>query len=279
MARNKKGLEMAAGYKTKEDVQLAKTIGAYEVELDKGIVESSSEGETPVKKTKRCLIRIQKAIRRAARKRQMMNKKGKISVEIPDKRYVMLVLYHQLNYAAIQGAVKELGLLCTTIDNTHLWINNVDKETCDKATKAFLNCHFKTKQGKEYKVRIAVYADVVSVRKPERTRGHSNNTDEAKLAAKKTRKAKNIVKAASWVGHKQRRAAAGKLRSQKKANHKPGITDTSTFRKKALVNAKKAAKMLARAEKNLAAQAKSRASKPIPKAKSGKPGKQLVMAA
>ena len=133
---------MAAGYKTKEDVQLAKTTGAYEVELDKGIVESSSEGETPAKKTKRCLIRIQKAIRRAARKRQMMNKKGKISVENPNKRYAMLVLYHQLNYAAIQGAIKELSLLCTTIDNTHLWINNVDKETCDKATKAFLNCHF-----------------------------------------------------------------------------------------------------------------------------------------
>lgn len=279
MARNKQGREMAAGYKTKEDIRLAKTTGAYEVEIDNGIVESSSEGETPAKTSKRCLIRIKKAIRRAARKRQMMSKKGKVSIENPNKHYDVLVLYHQLNYPAIQEAVKENGFKCTMMDNSHLWINNIDKETLDKVKAAFIQCHFRTKQGKEYKVRLAAYGSKSQVVKSTKEKKPSNNTPEVALAAKKARKKNNTIKALGHLGHKTKRAQAGKLRSQKEHNHKPGVFDTRSIVKKLQNRVKKALEASVRAEKDRASQAKSRASKPITKAKSGKPGKQLVMAA
>ena len=267
---------MAAGLKTKEDVQLAKTTGHYEVEIDKNIVESSSEGETPEKVTKRALHRIARAIRRAATKRRMMNKKGATSVEVPDKKYKVLVQYHPLNYTAIKAAVEENKIQCMVIDNHRLWIDNVDEETLKTIRKAFMACHFRTKQGKEYKVRLAAYRSMLQVPAKPKMKKATNNKPETALAAKKARKKNNLTKALNHTGHKQRRAASGKLSSIKKVDHKPGISDTSTFKKKALVNAKQAYKLIVRKEKDRAAQAKSRANKGIPQPKKGK---QLEIAA
>lgn len=276
MARNKRGREMAAGLKTKEDVQLAKTTGHYEVEIDNNISESSSEGETPAKKTGRVLHRIAKAIRRAARKRQMMNKKGATSVEVPDKKYKVLVQYHPLNYTAIKAAIEENNLQCIVVEKDHLWMDGVDSETLAIARKALLACHFRTKQGKEYKVRFAAYRSTLQVVKKNKQKKSTNNKPEVALAAKKQRKKNNLEKALKYVGHKQHRAAAGSLRSQRKHNHKPAVLNTSSIAKKLHERVKKAIAASERAERDRAAQAKSRANKGIPQPKKGK---QLEIAA
>ena len=268
---------MAAGLKTKEDVQLAKTTGHYEVEIGNNISESSSEGETPAKKTKRALHRIATAIRRAARKRQMMNKKGATSVEVPDKKYKVLVQYHPLNYTAIKAAVEENNFECITIDNKHLWMDGVDKETLATVRKALLACHFRTKQGKEYKVRFAAYRSMLQTPKKAKKSKPTGNKPEVALAAKKRRKNINKVNAANhqeWC--KNRSNDSKRFKKNRTKDHKPAVIDTSSVAKKLRERVKKAIRASERAERDRAAQAKSRANKGIPQPKKGK---QLEFAA
>lgn len=283
MARNKRGKEIAAGLKTKEDVQLAKTTGAYEVEIDNNIVESSSKPTDLAALAGRALKRAKRAIRRQARIRKAMNKKGTHSIENPKKLYTVLAQYHQLNYQAVKDAITENKIDCTVIDNTHLWINNVDEELLKTIKRILIACHFETKNGKEYKVRIAAYRSKLQVTTKREVKKPSNNTNEAKLAAKQRRKANNKAKALSWIGHGIRRKMAKKSRSSKRNNkygsHLPAVCDTSSILKKLRKRIKKASQAVVQTEENKTVQDKSRASKAILQHKAGKHDKQLNFAA
>ena len=270
MARNKRGREMAAGYKTKEDVQLAKTTGAYEVEIAENIHESSSTKETKASHKAREERKARKARRRATRARAKVASSSTSQKE--DRRYNILAQYHQLNYGAVQAALKELNVKPTVINNTRLWINNVSKEEYEKIRDALIQCHFETKQHKQYKVRVAGYRHIEFVEKKKKEKKPTNNKPDVALAAKKKRKAAKLK-----VANNRGRHLTG--RKANKSKHSPGTKDTSTYKKKLLLNAKKACELLKQKDKDREAQAKSRASKPISKHKTGKADKQLSIAA
>lgn len=275
MARNKVGKELAAKMKENEDKVVLE-------EVDNGIVETTTNPD-PKKHVRRAIRRAAAAIRRAARKRHEKNKRDKSTIVDPTtKTYKVLVQYHQLNYEMIKAALEEGKFTPSVIDNSRFWINKLSYEDLEKLKEAMRSCHFKTKQGKEYKVRLAAYRYVESKDTTDKKeKKPSANTKEAKVAARTARKQNNLARAKAKIGHKSRRAKASMLRSQKKkkVNHKPATIDTSTIAKIISKRAKKAVQAIERKEKEKAVQAKSRASKGIPKPKKGSAGKQLKIAA
>lgn len=241
-------------------------------QVAEGIVETSSEFHV-TKHVLRMIKRKKAATRRAARKRAVLNKKGNTSIEAPTKMYTVLVQYHQLNYAAIQEELKANGLTPTVIDNKHFWLNHVDAEKLEILKQAMRKCHFKTKGGKEYKVRLAAYKDIHIRDAAPIERKQTGNKPEVAAAAKKKRKT-----AKKKVFDNRGRHLLG--RKANKKSHKPGVLDTSSLSKKLRERVKKAVKASVRAERDRATQAKSRANKAISQPISKKrEGKQLELAA
>lgn len=232
-----------------------------------GIVETSSEFNV-TKHVKRYIKRKKAEMRRNARKRATMNKREKASVEAP-KLYTVLVQYHQLNYTAIKAELEAIKMKPSVIDNTRFWMEDVNAESLEKLKEAMRKCHYETKQGKQYRVRLAAYKAVPHANKEKEKKKPTNNKPDVAKAARNARKEAKIKKAANCGRHLLGRNA-------KKVSHKPGVLDTSSIAKKLSDRVKKAIKASERAERDRAAQAKSRANKGIPQPKKGK---QLEIAA
>lgn len=232
-----------------------------------GIVETSSEFNV-TKHVKRYIKRKKAEIRRNARRRATMNKREKASVEAP-KMYTVLVQYHQLNYTAIKAELEAIKMKPSVIDNTRFWMQDVTAEALEKLKEAMRKCHFETKQGKQYKVRLAAYKAVAHANKEKEKKKPTNNKSDTAKAAHDKRRELNKKKAVNRGRH-----LLG--RNDKKMSHKPGVSDTSSIAKKLSDRVKKAVKASERAERDRAAQAKSRANKGIPQPKKGK---QLEIAA
>lgn len=237
-------------------------------QITDGVLETTTEFNA-TRHVMRLINRKKAAIRRAARKRAVLNKKGKSSIEAPEKAYTVLVQYHQLNYAAIKEELATLKLTPDVIDNNRFWLSNVNTETLDAIKAAMRKCHLKTRGGKEYKVRLAAYKYHPKTEKP---KGDKKPTGNKPAVAHKAKVERKFVK-------KKTAANRGRHLLGRKANkpsHKPGVADTSSIAKKLKERVKKAQKAIARTEENKAVQAKSRANKGTSQPKGGK---QLEIAA
>lgn len=225
--------------------------------VDNGVYETA-QTHNDTEMVKREIKKAKTAIRRAKRKRYRMNKKlGKSTIVDQDKLYTVLVQYHQLNYDSIKAALKELNITPSVIDNSRFWVNKIGFEDLEKLKTAMRGCHFTTKQGKQYKVRLAAYKYKERIKEEDTTaKKPTNNTLEIKKKARAARKKDNIDKYKNREGHKKRRANSQLLRSQwkKRASHKPGCSDTSSFSRKLADRIRKIAKAETTRQKNEARQ-------------------------
>lgn len=242
--------------------KVAKTIN-----IAPNIVESSSTAETTAEKQAR-EYKNKKIARRRAKSAQHTSDVSSNA----DKRYDVLALYHQLNYIAVQAAIKELNMKPVVIDNTHLWLIDLSFEEFEKVKNALIKCHFETKQHKQYKVRVAGYKHNAVIKTEKREKKPTNNKPEVAAAAKAARKANNKRVASNRGRHLTGRKA-------NKPVHTSGTRDTSSLQKKLSARIKKACRAVERKEQIRAIQAKSRANKGIPAHKIRPVQKELKFAA
>lgn len=248
---------------------MSKNIVKSELEqITDGVLETTTEFNA-TRHVQRLIKRKKAATRRAARKRARLNKRGTSSIEAPAKAYTVLVQYHQLNYAAIQEELKELKLKPDVIDNKRFWISNVDSSTLEALKEAMRKCHYETKGGKDYKVRLAAYKYIEKNKTETKKKKPTNNKPNVAYAAKEKRK---LVK--KKVATNRGRHLIG--RKANKKSHSPAVQDTSSIMRKLKSRIKKAVRANDRREKDVLLQAKYRANKGIPQPKKGK---QLEIAA
>lgn len=208
----------------------------YEVDITQNISESSSTPETDEQKKAREEHNARRAYRRATNAQKQVT-----SDTSENKRYDILAQYHQLNYSAIQSAVKELNVKPKIMTNTYLVILDVDAEEFDKIKQCLLKCHFETEAHKQYKVRVAGYKHHTVLKYEKSEKKPTTNTAEKAAKAKCTRKQ---AKKDAFVKRKTKTTLA----SMKAKQHKPGAKDTSNTTRKIAKRIKKACKYLAKKE-------------------------------
>lgn len=207
----------------------------YRVDVTKNIVESSSTPETKEQRKRRENHATQMARRRATGEQ----KKDDIK---ENQKYDLMALYHQLNYNAIKDKISSLNIKPSIINNSYLFITNLDYETSNKVKDALLECHYETKMRKQYKVRITTYKHLEKDIIHKRERKPSNNNVEIVSKAKAERKNRKKECFKSRKPH-----TSG--RKEKKVSHQPGVLDTSKILKKITLRAKKACAYLEKKER------------------------------
>ncbi|WP_173431832.1 hypothetical protein [Sharpea azabuensis] len=217
----------------KKDKNTAKDVHA--VNITKNIVESSSTPETKEKVKEREERAARRASRRAANAHKPVT-----AEDIANKRYDILVQYHQLNYSAIQAAIKELGIKPRFVTNTYLTILDVSNDDFNKIKERFIKCHFETDKHKQYKVRIAGYKHNTILKTENKEKKSTNNSATVANKAKMARKA---MKKAAFVSRKPKTLADVKTKS-----HKPATKDTSSRSRKLSKRVKKACRYIAKKE-------------------------------
>ena len=208
----------------------------YKVDITDNISESSSTPMTEEQKK----AREEHNARRASRRATNATKNVVTAEDIKNKRYDILAQYHQLNYVAIQAAIKELQLKPKYMVNTYLVITDVSHDDFEKIKEALLKCHFETAKHKQYKVRVAGYKHnaIIKSEKAEK-KAPANNAN----VAAKAKQARKETKRVAFVNRKTKTLA-----DVKTVSHKPAVKDTSSRARKISKRVKKACKYLAKKE-------------------------------
>lgn len=223
--------------KNNKNVEKDSTKKVNLIEISENITDSSFDKESN-KKHKNRLKRQRKIARRRANKANI----EKSSLEYSKKkRYNILAQYHQLNYSTICDIVAEHKIKCDAINNVRLWVLNVSFEDMNNIRKWLSEANFKTKQGKEYRIRVAAYKHIDKVPKKEshNNKKPTNNTKEIKIRNKASKKKANIAKFKSKTKH---------IRIKEHKSHSCG-PHLSTLERKLAKEIKKAVKFLSK--KNL----------------------------
>lgn len=144
-----------------------------------------------------------KGVRAAARlKRREAKKAAEEKNNATPKRYNMLVQYHPTLSDKVREIIEKNKIRYAILTNVYFVVTDLSDGACKEIEEAFKSCiqpSVKARIPKNIKFSRWIPKEVPE--KKERTRRASNNTDEAKLKAKKRRKVKNLLNFANRGKH------------------------------------------------------------------------------
>lgn len=149
-----------------------------------------------------------KSVRAAARlKRREAKKAAEEKNNATPKRYNMLVQYHPTLNNKVREIIEKNKIRYAILTNVYFVVTDLSDGACKEIEEAFKSCiqpSVKARIPKNIKFSRWIPKEVPE--KKERTRRASNNTDEAKLKAKKRRKVKHLLN----FGNRNKHTKSGK---------------------------------------------------------------------
>lgn len=174
------------------------------------------------------------------------------------KRYDLLAQYNNLLSQQVRTILEEKKIKYTILTDGYFVISNLAESACKEIETAFKDC--KLSRGESRKpmiVKFAKWKSKTIIHDNAKESKPTNNTTEAKRAARAKRKAKNIQNFKTRLT-KAEKIALGRGRSKKKTEYRakknngnkvtPGLNE-STTEKKIRMRARKAFKYIIRKEK------------------------------
>jgi hypothetical protein len=140
------------------------------------------------------------------RQAYLRKKEAKATIEAnrnaTPKRYDLLAQYQESLSAKVKSIIEKNNIKYSILTSTYFVISNLPESACNEITTAFEGCTVsRGTQHRPLKVTFAKWKTKSIITEQKEKKCPSNNTTEAKTAAKARRKAKNVAKCPKFVKH------------------------------------------------------------------------------
>lgn len=138
------------------------------------------------------------------RQAYLRKKEAKATVEAnrnaTPKRYDLLAQYQESLSAKVKSIIEKNNIKYSILTSTYFVVSNLPESACNEITAAFEECTVsRGTQHRPLKVTFAKWKSKTIITEQKEKKCPSNNTTEAKTAAKAKRKAKNVAKCPKFV--------------------------------------------------------------------------------